>query len=535
MKIHQPTLPSGTASASSQQELKALLGHLKARVGDKLQAIVVKSEVVSESALQQAPAKQQKILARFPSIPPYIKNPSNGDRPALQLAQLQVGQQQIQVLTRIPLQHLQPLNISITSLGGVKIENPTTNVSLSRSDSTGLAPAGSNSLINSREPYLTHRVNASLEQQQYRQLLPLQMKPDKALSQLIQLTKIPSAQLSLPQNISQQLHRINNSLPRQPLEFSAKSIQSWLTNSNVLTEKNIQRLLQQLSPALGVAESSSKDSTSKINPNTPQQGSSVNPNISILSSNIQGKSLASPVATSALTPTGLNTALGGSLGQDPISAMLSAVSEPHTQPLKTQLANNLKIQLSSLASQIRQVNEMQISTQQNQSAIQGAPLDRQALDALRSLLPIVTGGLASITLEQLQNLDQQRQSNSTYLSAEIPLKHGEHINPLNISIEEKPAQQNKHGHKVSEWHINLKFNPSKDNEFHAFLCLSDRQLEAILWFNTMAYKKTADKYIKSLKESLFAAGLELRSLQTRLGKPQHAKPAISQRLIDIKT
>lgn len=157
-----------------------------------------------------------------------------------------------------------------------------------------------------------------------------------------------------------------------------------------------------------------------------------------------------------------------------------------------------------------------------------------------------------IQLNQLRALESGHgnDSNTTKLAAfntEIPLRFGDHVLPLQLSIKEMEEKKQEENNQQSDnkkitrrWQVFLSFDlPSHTSQhtdqLHTQLIVVNNTVSATLWADSPLLCQKAKQQLATLRNNLTAKGLEVEDLLCINGKPPQQTLSLDYNLIDITT
>lgn len=152
---------------------------------------------------------------------------------------------------------------------------------------------------------------------------------------------------------------------------------------------------------------------------------------------------------------------------------------------------------------------------------------RQLIDLFKS----TDGALSRIQQQQLTAL-QGEESGKTVWQLELPIRHQERTDSIEIRIEQQRSGADKAAHG---WTIMLHFDLPALGPMHAQLTLREERLSTIFWAENGPTLQMLHEHIDTLRNSMQQAGLTIDRLVAYQGKPpESSKPAWNQSLLDEK-
>lgn len=161
---------------------------------------------------------------------------------------------------------------------------------------------------------------------------------------------------------------------------------------------------------------------------------------------------------------------------------------------------------------------------------------------LQALLRQVEGGLARIQLSQLASGSAEDDGKRSWL-LDLPLRHGDQIDVLQIRIEEEHRRRNKHTETL--WSVALAFELEGLGAIHARVSLSgdaadgkntNKKVSATFWAEQDHTAELFEQHMQLLQQRLQQAGLSVGNLATHHGTPPPAdnKPTLPYVLLDLQ-
>jgi hypothetical protein len=355
--------------------------------------------------------------------------------------------------------------------------------------------------------------------------LPTQQAVSHALKSISQLEQLPNSiqKLLLPQNTPQLLKNISQFIQSSQSLSSGAQVKSALINSGIFTEQKLQSQqplnndlrtsLNQLNSLLQSALANAVTGRAEIS----HQGLSIN-------SNNNGN---------------LSTV------DNSIVQLLNQLS---STPTTTTTSNNTTPTLAQNITALLQLFGFKFSGDQSTDL-------KKAKEAInKQLSQMSNAAQEKIQLNQLRslNLDAPSSDNASVknpsITTEIPLRWGDQVLPLQITIREetspKQEQETKEKEKQStitrRWQVFLSFDlPSKHSatieQLHTQLLIIDDTVSATLWTESRHLCETAKKHLQDLRNNMIAKGLKVEDLCCINGKPPNQELSLDYNLVDIVT
>lgn len=350
-------------------------------------------------------------------------------------------------------------------------------------------------------------------------VLSSQQSSSTLLNTLNALAKLPPQQQSLlinPQT-GKQLESLSNQIHHQQNLQTPTQIKTAISNSGVLTEQKIQSqqplqsdLRTQLVKLIDSLATELPQQTSQAKTPTDTQPQRI---IELVIAQLLSSTVAT---TSGAQPSAENN-------QQALTSLLQLLgikSSQHGLQDSKKVKEAIALKISQLAS----------GTQ-----------DKIHLNQLRSLLT-----------EQGSN---DGSSKPLSLTTEIPLRWGEQVLPLQLSIkehrgynehreqQEEAQEENDEKQKSSmtrRWQVFLSFDlPSQQNDaieqLHTQLTIIDNAVSATLWSDSASLYQKAQEQLQTLRQQLIAKGLQVDDLHCINGQPPKQTLSLDYNLVDITT
>jgi hypothetical protein len=142
----------------------------------------------------------------------------------------------------------------------------------------------------------------------------------------------------------------------------------------------------------------------------------------------------------------------------------------------------------------------------------------------------VEGALARIQLHQLSALTQEQ--TSIAWAGELPIRHGNQIDVLHLRIEKDSTKSADADQK--SWYTWLSLDLKSLGPLHAKIALSDRSISTSFWAESNATANLINENLSYLHLALQQAGLEVKEIQCRQGRPPFPAPdRLPKGLLDI--
>lgn len=184
-----------------------------------------------------------------------------------------------------------------------------------------------------------------------------------------------------------------------------------------------------------------------------------------------------------------------------------------------------------------------VTTGSGQPVVAASQAPEQAVDVLlRQLGQQLLATLARTQLNQLESL-AIRQQHSTDTQApvnswnlELPIVHGQHIDNLELRIEQYLQQQKgKRGQQQKLWTVMLNFDLHRLGKMNVQLKVADRSVSARVWSQSEAAHREVKQHIQFLTGSLEKIGVTVTRVDCQLGLPAKTDLPIYRQLVDIRT
>ena len=385
----------------------------------------------------------------------------------------------------------------------------------------------------------------------------------KQLKQTIQ----QSLQQNVRQTLSQGVQHSSATLPQENLK-QATSARSNLLNADLKVQlQRLQQTLQalQLRQSTPGADSTQKNQADTNSSNRESVQSTHQPKTQ------QNSSAAEKKATSNAPinrqPNALNTPSNPNVELIRKSTNTSVASSPHQAKSKTSLApkpTSTTAPISSPTAHAKKSNVFTSPTNKTMLPLTPPPdhshffvnhtsFNRNAStpqssvtstldEVIETLLKQSNKGLARIQLNQLQSLFNLTQATLTdpattqTLQTELPLTWKDsHIEIVQLTIEDKAAQNAQEKDQQRQWQINLRFDFEEMGIIHIQLALNQTDANAIIWVEQVSSMPAFQKHLEQLNQSLQKLGLSVNEIQCRHGLPIITQTRLDTHLVDINT
>jgi len=171
-----------------------------------------------------------------------------------------------------------------------------------------------------------------------------------------------------------------------------------------------------------------------------------------------------------------------------------------------------------------------------------SPVTNTLDEAIENLLKQSRNGLARIQLNQLQSLFNLTQATlndpatTQTLQTELPLTWKDsHIEIVQLTIEDKAAQNAQEKDQQRQWQINLRFDFEEMGIIHIQLTLNQTDANTIIWVEQTNSLPAFKKHLERLNQSLQKLGLSVNDIQCRPGLPIIKQTRLDTHLVDINT
>jgi hypothetical protein len=353
---------------------------------------------------------------------------------------------------------------------------------------------------------------------------------------------------------------LNNTGVRAETQLSQLAQQFAALNEapqNSVTEKNANRIFQQLQRIQQKIFSKSSEPLSKIDLNhivkntarslekssqaipvnlkaTPQtkieSSSTLITSLVAVDSNTQNRDLTNP--TSFNNP--VNQAANN--WQNPLlnNPAYSTLSELLKDPLLQNPSSNNKFALSQILNNSANSSDSAMRTPLNWPERNGN--EAVLLRTLQNLLGHI---------EREQGIQSQPSDNNTANNPNLTTPQNQQWLPLLIHHHQqlqlieffinKEEKENSQGEKKNHWFVNLHFNLPKLGELGIEISMFENECSTIFWSESSSTLSQLSYHVQPLRERLTEQGIIVSDVQSRHGTLSKKKQTIEQRLIDIRT
>jgi hypothetical protein len=373
-----------------------------------------------------------------------------------------------------------------------------------------------------------------------RQNLPQQQPLKSLLPLLQQLTSLPEGTLSKPLNDRVQTLLKHLATPEQLQQ--PQTLKQTLRNSGVFLEsklayaaqsKNTEALLK--SPALqNDIKTQMQQLSQQINQTQQKSTISAQPAASNTTATTQ-TSLQSQTSKENITLTA--TSKPTTVSSAAASSITSSAPLPKTDFQTTQTP------ASDLEKNIPGFNPATASTPGQNTGPQVQTANREAgLDViLQQLGKQLLASLARTQLNQLESLayraanvpDNQGPTNSWVL--EIPIVHGQHVDNLELRIDQEELGEQQEDKKQKQWTVMLAFDLHALGKMSVQLKIVSQSVEATVWSQMQKTHHEVQQHIESLQGNLEKIGVKVERVSCFHGLPAKDAPQIHQQLVDLHT
>jgi antitoxin component of MazEF toxin-antitoxin module len=353
-----------------------------------------------------------------------------------------------------------------------------------------------------------------------RTALPSQQHVSQLLNSIQNLQKLPAniQNLILSKSTMSQLQAVSQFTQTNHSLSSALQVKNTLANSGVLTEQKLQ-----------TQQSLTGDLRATLT--------------------LLNKSLSTEIASSGQTKiadTGTTKSSIDVLVTQLLAQITALSTATNTSP--KDLSQNIKTILQLLG----------FKTSENQNT--DIKKIREAIN--KQLSQMTSGAQEKIHLNQLRSLNIDSQNTETAnaknlsFTTEIPLRWGDQVLPLQISIKEREhypseehteegANDNEEKKIIRRWQVFLSFDlPSLNNtdangkkieQLHTQLMIVEDTVSVTLWTESNRLCEKASQQLSDLRNKLIAKGLNVEDLTCIKGKPPKQELSIDYNLVDIIT
>lgn len=173
---------------------------------------------------------------------------------------------------------------------------------------------------------------------------------------------------------------------------------------------------------------------------------------------------------------------------------------------------------------------------------------QQLKDTVRlKLMQAIHSSKENSLLNQIRSLSgdlNSQESNGARmgtLNCDIPIRWGEQLIPMQLSIQEKLEQENEKSDMerskdaVRRWQVFLSLELPDSNTLHTQFTLIQENISVILWTESDQLSENIKTHLHELRNNLSEQGLTVEDLTCFKGTPPNAHNRIDYNLIDIKT
>jgi hypothetical protein len=163
--------------------------------------------------------------------------------------------------------------------------------------------------------------------------------------------------------------------------------------------------------------------------------------------------------------------------------------------------------------------------------------------ALRQLSQQLLSTIARTQLNQLETLAHRTPSTdnpnpTNQWALEIPIINGSHIDNLKLHIQEEKIEQDESNSKdknSKQWNVMLDFDLHHLGKMSVQLKIKQKIANAIIWSQLETTHKEVNKQVASLQKGLEKVGVNVKTVDCRLGSPPAKEKTHLQQLVDVKT
>lgn len=148
--------------------------------------------------------------------------------------------------------------------------------------------------------------------------------------------------------------------------------------------------------------------------------------------------------------------------------------------------------------------------------------------ALLELLRQTEGGLARIQLHQLLSLPQDDEGKRSWVT-ELPVRHGDHVDVIQLRIEEEGAAETSEKKRSKQWSVTLALDLDRLGPVRIRVTLLNGQVSAVFWAESAQASQTFQAHLQELHQQLQQAGLNVANLSANQGQmPVQTSPVSPQ-------
>lgn len=369
----------------------------------------------------------------------------------------------------------------------------------------------SNSTTPNANPTKTQELHSALKT-----YLPLQQNLAKALNQLQQVV-VASDSAKLEQSLPKlapvftELKSLLDRIPNAEQLNHSQKVKANIERSGFFLESSLKKLATDLQQNIGTkpAQTKALNTTGNIRANTSQSPAN------------------KPAPLEDLKTSLLKL-------MDELQQLLPKVPQNSPTPNKSQSVDSLIRSIFSFSqagkTQTQEPNPQQLSQ-----------------NIARNLHTTVFSAIARISLLQIQQLLQQDSGQlSQGFNLELPIKFGEQLLPLSLSVHEKWYEENekdknekkkkdkKHEAK-KRWHVFMEFDLDEYGSFASDITVQEASVKSTLWVQQKQLWQTTQAHLSELKTELEKNGIDVEEITLHQGKAPEKPLQVSQSLVDIRT
>lgn len=160
---------------------------------------------------------------------------------------------------------------------------------------------------------------------------------------------------------------------------------------------------------------------------------------------------------------------------------------------------------------------------------------------LRQLAKQLLASLARTQLHQLDSLPTRQPADGSAAplhtwSLELPIMAGQHVDNLQLKIEQRDAQNNQDPRKTAtQWTVMLNFDLHTLGKLNIQLQIIETSLKAKIWAEKATTHQQVKNHLNELKENLQKVGVRVEKIDCYNGIPVTENKSLSQQLVDIRT
>lgn len=426
----------------------------------------------------------------------------------------------------------------------------------------------------------------------YKQALPLQQTASQTLQVAQLLQQLPNTikQQLLPAKLLAALETVTQFAQSDKTLQQPQQLQNAIKNSGLFLENKIYTATTEKSThtlnntSLGNSNTSSTNysiaTTANRQGSTSTQHNAIANDLRAALGKLQQQLSPEALANKTLEGKALTTTATNSTNHKTTSTTNNPTSELPTKKPIIHSNHELLNQKTGSSQKLEQFVQLLLSTLQQQTPAstqtqQPANLPTKELNNILQLLGIrvgveqtpqkaatefigqqlkqlINGANEKNRLNQLRSLGIDTTSSTDTntikginFTTELPLRWGEQVLPLHLSIREQVQEQynehsedsntEKENESARQWHIFLSFELPNNEQLHTQVSLIEHTLSATVWAESQQLCDKAQQQLGHLRKSLTDNGFKVEDIYCIQGKPPQQDTSLAYNLVDIKT